>query len=393
MTSSQHQHQKRTVKGWCPGIRKPMPSGDGLLMRLKPDMHRMTSDEVLSLCASAKAHGSGIIALTNRANLQIRGLEEEGYHSLVSELAVAGLISELPEDDEELNLLTSPRFTAGDMTSQLAAELRRRCMELPALPAKFGFSIDLSPQPCLRGCSSDIRLEADGRGGILIRADGAEKARKTTEAEAVSDMIALAHHYAETRRPTQRRMARFVRDDMLDERWQDTECSVPEDVMMTVGPSDQGQIVALPFSQCHAERLADIISASGAEAVRLTPFGMIILEGCTEFTSEEVITQPDSPLLKVRACSGSPYCSSAFINTQDIATRLPELEAETIHISGCAKGCAYPFRADITLVGHPEGLYMISEGYPWDDHIIKDVSLDNLDSLIAGDEEAEEETE
>jgi len=35
---------------------------------------------------------------------------------------------------------------------------------------------------------------------------------------------------------------------------------------------------------------------------------------------------------------------------------------ETIHLSGCAKGCAHPKKATLTIVGSPAGCELVADG-------------------------------
>ena len=41
------------VKGWCPDAWHPMISGDGLLVRVKPRLGRLTREQALALCDAA----------------------------------------------------------------------------------------------------------------------------------------------------------------------------------------------------------------------------------------------------------------------------------------------------------------------------------------------------
>ena len=53
------------AKGWCPGAYRPMMSGDGLVVRVRPVLARLTAEQVLGLCETATAFGSGLIDLTS----------------------------------------------------------------------------------------------------------------------------------------------------------------------------------------------------------------------------------------------------------------------------------------------------------------------------------------
>ncbi|MEO1579176.1 MAG: cobalamin biosynthesis protein CobG, partial [Pseudomonadota bacterium] len=74
------------VKGWCPGAHRPMMSGDGLLVRVRPHDGRVDAQTAHGLADLAERFGNGILDLTSRANLQIRGVREDHHAPLLSEL-------------------------------------------------------------------------------------------------------------------------------------------------------------------------------------------------------------------------------------------------------------------------------------------------------------------
>ncbi|MEE7473709.1 hypothetical protein MPAR162_18290 [Methylorubrum populi] len=73
---------------------------------------------------------------------------------------------------------------------------------------------------------------------------------------------------------------------------------------------------------------------------------------------------PDDPRRAVAACPGAPACCSGTTPVPDHAARLAQAlaplaglgTAASVHVSGCAKGCAHPGPADLTLVGR-DGAY------------------------------------
>ena len=82
------------VKGWCPGALKPMQSGDGLIVRVRPRCGMLSPDELIVLAEAAQRFGNGHIDLTRRANLQIRGVSEEtlpGLHEVIDRLGLLEL--------------------------------------------------------------------------------------------------------------------------------------------------------------------------------------------------------------------------------------------------------------------------------------------------------------
>ena len=89
MITSKRETKTPEIRGWCPGAHRPMMSGDGLVVRVRPRLARLTTEQVLGLCAAARRHGNGTIDLTNRANLQMRGVDEEDHQPLLNRPAAA----------------------------------------------------------------------------------------------------------------------------------------------------------------------------------------------------------------------------------------------------------------------------------------------------------------
>ena len=185
------------VKGWCPGAFTPMRSGDGLILRIRPHMGRLSREQVLGLCAAAQEHASGFIDLTNRANLQLRGVRDDAYDALLAALLKLDLLDPDPKSERRRNMIVTPFWQSGDLTERLGLELINRLSELPDLPAKFGFSVDSGSAPVLGGDSADIRIERTELGGVLVRADGAEWARAVDLDRTIDMVIELAHWFAD----------------------------------------------------------------------------------------------------------------------------------------------------------------------------------------------------
>ena len=75
-------------RGVCPGLSRPLPTGDGLLVRILP-IGTIALDAFAGLCAAARDHGNGIIEITARGSIQVRGLSAHSAPRFAD--AVAGV--------------------------------------------------------------------------------------------------------------------------------------------------------------------------------------------------------------------------------------------------------------------------------------------------------------
>jgi hypothetical protein len=161
-----------TIRGWCPNAWRPMEAGDGLLVRVKPRMARLTAPQARALCEAALRHGNGIIDLTRRANLQLRGVGESQWRPLLESLITLGLVDEDPTLEARRTILVAPDWQVGDDTHRIATALVEALPALPPLPGKIGFVVDAGPAPVLTGEAGDFRIERGASGGLILRAQG-----------------------------------------------------------------------------------------------------------------------------------------------------------------------------------------------------------------------------
>ena len=74
------------------------------------------------------------------------------------------------------------------------------------------------------------------------------------------------------------------------------------------------------------------------------------------------IVDPADPRLRVAACAGAPGCrrgtTPVLRDAAALATLLGPGDGVALHVSGCAKGCAHPGPAPLTLVA-AEGRYAL----------------------------------
>ncbi len=317
------------VKGWCPGVLTPMPSGDGLLVRIKPWCGAFTVAQAAGIADIAERLGNGHIDLTRRANLQIRGLREQTLGELRGALGRLHLLDTDAATEAARNVMVGPlgdddvRSLANALTREIVADRR-----LAALPAKFGWLVDAGGPLSIVGERADVALFVLPR-GVALRLRG-EWLGIASREQAVKTAIGLA-----------------LGDQPLLSAMGD---------LPTTGARHLGQIsgffgVAAPFGGLEAEQLRALAATPGASELRLSPWRALYLDAPPADVAGLIVDATD-PLLRIEACPGGPACRSSSVDTRRDARRLAASGFKgTIHISGCAKGCARSAAADLTLVG------------------------------------------
>lgn len=353
------------VKGWCPGAYRPMMSGDGLIVRVRPYHARLDRRQTIGLCNLAQMHGSGIIELTNRANLQIRGVQETNLDDLIAGLAALDLLDATPEIETRRNLLVTPFWQQGDLCRQISQRLLDALPDMPLLPAKFGFAIDAGPTRVLDGASGDIRIEM-ARDGLIVRADGAQLGRLVDVETVVTAICDLADWFVAHRQDNDRRMTHVLTHHALPTPWQTHAPRHKVGARPAPGLLPLGRLLGAPFGQMDARALGHLIAQTPARGIRVTPWRMFLLESDVALETDAFVTRAEDPLMRIDACPGAPFCASATVETRAVARTLaPHLDG-SLHISGCAKGCARKNTADMTLTGRNARFDLVVGGHAWD---------------------------
>jgi len=160
----EHVHRR----GACPGLSTPMPTGDGLLVRLLP-IGTVGLDAFAALCEAARAHGNGVIEITSRGSLQVRGLTPDSAPRFAAavgalEIAAADGIPVLSNaltglDPEEI-------LDASVLARDLRAALARGSLGASLSP-KVSVVLDGGGSLSLGEIAADIRLRAEATDGRL----------------------------------------------------------------------------------------------------------------------------------------------------------------------------------------------------------------------------------
>ncbi|HUU66427.1 MAG TPA: precorrin-3B synthase [Methyloceanibacter sp.] len=382
------------ARGACPRVTAPMQTGDGLLARLVP-AGAIAINAFSSLCAAARTHGNGIMEVSARGSIQIRGL------SPVSAPLFAVTVAALDIDIcDGVPVLAEP--LAGDPAAlldahALATDLRAAIAASSlALAPKISVIVDGGGCLHLDALTADVRLQTvateDGPRLHVSLAGGAASATPLglIAPEAASDMVlalltVIAAHGADKRAADILRdegVEAFSRaaDDRLIPARALTARPEPEAIGLHRLSGEQCAIgVALPFGQADAIDLiglAAMARANGAAWIATAPNRTLLLGPIDETTGFVLATAADhlgfivdarDARRRVIACPGAPACASGLIAARvlaaEIANVLPAGQTGlAVHVSGCAKGCAHPMTAPLTIVGTAQGCGLVSNG-------------------------------
>ena len=367
------------IKGWCPGALRPMQSGDGLVVRIRPPLGRLTPQQAYAIAQASETHGNGIIDLSARANLQLRGVTETSHTKLIDDLRTQGLIDKDIETETLRNLIVTPFRDAE--TGALAATLTAALAQMPRLPGKFGFALDTGPLPVLTKASADIRVERSDEGHLILRPEGHPLGQPV--ADLARDAIAMAEWFVASGGISngRGRIAALIAKGIVP-----PDCTLaPAEPLPTPIPGlhPYGALLALAFGQMRAETLHGLADLN--HEIRPTPWRMLFIVGATELPAiPGLITDPADPILRITACTGAPACPQALGDTRNLARQVaPHLSAtQSLHISGCAKGCAHPTAAKTTLTSTGQGYDLIRNGTAHDTPSLRNLSpqaiLDHL---------------
>jgi precorrin-3B synthase len=367
-----------------------MPSGDGLIVRVRPQHARMRATDLATLARLAPATGNGIIELTRRGNLQIRGVSTSSWPRLRAELIVLGLAGTEPESEARPMPFVCPLSGLDPRCphlEHLAEALSQSLASCAELPDKF--SVVLSGGSRSSGeLSADIHVRLHpahpDRADVLL----AGKTQDATPlgncaASDAAEVVRLLLAQLATQPSERRRMRDAVaaglgqlKQSVQHVGWSEARREAAwgsPDVGYHTGSVDWFGY-AVPFGSARADAwaaLARLAERLGAGEVRFTPSRHVLVVGVRPEQRETLVefgqrrgfgVRPPQAALELVACSGSPACGSAHGETRELARRLgrwlhgsPRLQA-TLHVSGCEKSCARDEAADITLVHAPDGL-------------------------------------
>jgi precorrin-3B synthase len=380
-----------------------MQTGDGLLARLNPVAGGLSPKALIGLCESALRHGNGVVEVTARGSLQIRGLTPASANRLAGEV-----------DELSINVRTGVPVETGPLAgidpSEIAdphslADAIRNAILAASLAERLGpkvsVIVDGGGHVSLDAIIADVRLKAQKRDGETIwhlatggNAATAEPHGTVSEADACKAALAILQAIAalgkEARandlsanaspsllgEPTLKPLISPLEGEMSGR----TEGGKAEHHPIGTVRLSNGTLalgISLPLGSMPASvliNLAQVALAAGTTEVRPTSGRSLLFLGLSEDACHQLqdtaaalgfITNTTDPRLYIAACSGTPACASGKIETRAIAERIAATQTDfldgsfTLHVSGCTKSCAHPGAAALTVVGYNGGAGLV----------------------------------
>jgi precorrin-3B synthase len=383
-------------RGACPGLTAPMQTGDGLLVRLATAGATVELAAATALCAAARRHGNGIIEVTARGSIQIRGLTPASASAFADAVAALGidagdgvriLIDPLSGIEHEQ---TNAHAFARALHERLAADSSRA-----RLGPKVSVVIDGGSKLHLDAIAADIRLRACSGPDAWHVGLGGDAASATpigsvTPADAVESVVRLletmAQHGPQARAQdlVQRQGPSAFRSAIADVLIE-APSPAPRPASDPIGSHSlrNGRVglgIGLAFGHTDADALENLIAAAvraGASGLRTAPGRALILIGLAADAAPALtaraedlgfITRRGDPRRNVVACAGAPICASADIAARALAPLVSRAAAGlldgslTVHLSGCPKGCAHPGASGLAIVGDRNGCGLVVDG-------------------------------
>ncbi|MEU7477873.1 hypothetical protein AB0A63_17940 [Lentzea sp. NPDC042327] len=320
----------RTHPDACPGAVELHQAADGGLARIRVPGGTLSAAQWDVVRTAAAELGSGVLELTSRANLQIRGLTS-GVE-LGARLRACGL---LPSDTHERirNIIAAPLDDNQALVDALDTAL---CSDpsLAALPGRFLVTVGAS----VSGLGGDIGLVDDA----LLLAGTDTGVRVDDPVDAV---VTAARLFQELR-GTAWRLSEV--DGGVRKITAHLGTSAAPRVTPAVTPVAPSPVTpGVPLGRLDAGQLP-------GTALRLTPWRSLVVPPGTDTSG--LITDPASPWHGVSACTGKPGCAKSLSDVRaDARAWLGTPHSRPVHWSGCSRRCGRPAGDVIEFVATGDG--------------------------------------
>jgi len=393
----------------CPGLLRIVQALDGGICRVKLPGGGLAASQARAIAEAAQRFASGVLELTNRSNLQIRGVRAESEQELIRSLLEANLGPSVLDADDVRNLMLSPaagldpqqHMDTRPLADALLALLQDNSA-LHVLSAKFAIQLDGGESLCMLEHPHDLWLRAlPGAPQLIFGLAGCPTDKPlgmVAAANAVQLVEAILLTFLECAVPEQSRMRQLLESIPADELVRRVQARLPfaispvavECQRQTPAAAPPIGIIAqrqaelamvaasAPLGRISAEQLgavAELAQRHADGSLRLTPWQGLLIPNVQIHEADNVLaaltqvgllTNRAAPLPNLIACTGSAGCARGLADTKHdalvLAAFLQQHDARPqVHLSGCSRSCAAAHVAPYTLLAVGESRYQLFE--------------------------------
>ncbi|UXM96215.1 precorrin-3B synthase [Bartonella sp. HY329] len=410
MTKTKSNNQNHDDRRWaCPGLFRMPASADGGICRIKLEQGQVDATQLRALAKLVDGFGDGLLEVTTRANVQIRGVTADNSASLSQKLVMAGFGPKIKNGDDVRNIMVNP--TAGFDPLALR-DIRPFAQELSLyvqthyqnLSPKFSFLIDGGESCAVLDHKSDIWLSLCDEGQNFAFGVASCPTTSTSRTQALGKIVFEQGH-----------QLIYALIDLLFERQKYApqlqrmkhlqEAISNEDIIaylksrqLDIYPADHfirnsktshylGIYASLKADHYYLgvkpplarltplmlNLLANIVDEyTQGQGLIFTPWQSIIFANCSLKQANDInnilaeqgfIVDINDVRGKIIACAGAPKCAKALSNTlldaENLASLLLPDDLDNVHLTGCPKSCAATKAYPTTFVAIDNGLYDI----------------------------------
>lgn len=397
----------------CPGLLRIVPALDGGICRVKLAGGVLSSAQARAIADAAERCASGVLELTNRSNLQIRGVLPGQQAELIERLLAAGLGPSNPVADDVRNLLLSPAAGLDPQalldTRALAAALLDLLQTTPALhglSAKFALQLDGGEALAMLEHPHDIWLSAlpgtPTRLAFGLAGCPGDQPLGMVNAEQVTQLVKqllqLFLQLAGNEHSRIRQLLAVIAPNQLMQQlqarlpfavqaaptdWQ--RAPVSQHAPIGIYPQQQSGLCMVAAASrlgridaAQLNALAELAEHHGDASLRLTPWQGLLLPNIPEYSADKLLHKlaglgllidAQEPLSNLIACTGSAACAKGLADSKAdallLAKRLRASNARPqVHLSACPRSCAAAHTAPFTLLASSAGHYQLYQRTP-----------------------------
>jgi precorrin-3B synthase len=344
----------------CPSLHQPILSGDGYLVRIRPKFGQLNSHQLNALAEASSRFGNGVIEITTRANISLRGIDLSKVNDLSDFLKKEKIINENDSPDNVANIIYSPFTDSNEKGfSTISTMIEDQLPSLPSLHKKFGLAVDIGKIACLQHVNADLRIEKTFENSFILRIDGLDLGQEVEEKNIIPSIKKLIYDLSVSipKDLKEKSLSKIIHRIDFYKFHFPTKKPRPQNFMLKLGPYLSGYLISSSAGRFTGGNLLEL--SKHLQGINFTPWKALFIEKTSRKPKLNFLLKNTDLLFKISHCVGSPYCKQAQVDTLGIANKLNKkiklrlkndlLKVPNIHISGCSKNCGKPKDISITI--------------------------------------------